>query len=503
MAFMLPTVIFALVILFIFHKLLNIKNEKKLNIKNKKKLPPGPKGLPILGHLHLLGENPTQDFYKLSKKHGPIMYLKLGLVPTYVISSPESAEKILKTYDHVFASRPHNETAQYISYGQRNLIFSKYGAYWRNMRKLCTVHLLSNHKINSYRSTRSEEVALMIKSIKPSAQDGVVVDLSAKVSSLSANLSCLMVFGKKFMDEDLDKRGFKSLVQEVTHLAATPNLGDFFPFFGVIDIQGLTRRMKDISKVFDEFVEKIIDEHVQTTDQKKTKDFVDTMMSIMQSGEAEFQFDRRHVKAVLLDMLVASIDTSSTSVEWMLSELLKNPNVMEKLQKELEEVVVLDRMVEESDLDKLKYLNMVFKESFRLHAAAPLLLHEAMEDCMVDDFYIQKGSQVIVNSYSIHMDPNVWPEADKFLPERFLESNVDVRGRDFQLLPFGSGRRSCPGMHLALIIVRLVVAQLVHCFDWKLPNGIQPKDLDMTEKFGIVTGRAKNLMAIPTYRLHN
>ncbi|KAK4721921.1 hypothetical protein R3W88_012154 [Solanum pinnatisectum] len=496
MALVWATFILALILLFIFYEL--------LNIKNKKKLPPGPKGIPILGHLHLLGENLTHDLHKFSLKYGPIIYMKFGMVPTYVISSPESAEKILKTYDHIFASRPHNETAQYISYGQRNLIFSKYGAYWRNMRKLCTVHLLSNMKINSFQSTRSEEIAIMIKEIAQGQGQGrVEVDLSAQVSKLSANLSCLMVFGKKFTDEDLDKRGFKYLVQEVTTLAATPNLGDFFPFLGVIDLQGLTRRMKDTSKVLDPFVEKIIDEHVNATDHKKNKDFVDTMMDIMQSGEAEFQFDRRHVKAVMLDMLVASIDTSSSSIEWMLSELLRNPDIMKKLQKELEEVVGLNRMVQESDLENLKYLNMVFKESFRLHAAAPLLLHEAMEDCMVDDFYIKKGSQVIVNAYTIHRDPNFWTDADKFLPERFLESNVDVRGRDYQLLPFGSGRRSCPGMQLALIIVRLVVAQLVHCFDWELPNEMQPKDLDMTEQFGIVTGRANHLMAVPTYRLQH
>jgi len=293
MAFVWATFILALILLFIFYEL--------LNIKNKKKLPPGPKGIPILGHLHLLGENLTHDLHKFSLKYGPIIYMKFGLVPTYVISSPQSAEKILKTYDHIFASRPHSETSQYISYGQRNLIFSKYGAYWRNMRKLCTVHLLSNMKINSFQSTRSEEIAIMIKSIKEIAQGRRVdVDLSAQVSKLSANLSCLMVFGKKFTDDDLDKRGFKYLVQEVTTLAATPNLGDFFPFLGVIDLQGLTRRMKDTSKVLDPFVEKIIDEHVNAKDHKKNKDFVDTMMEIMQSGEAEFQFDRRHVKAVML-----------------------------------------------------------------------------------------------------------------------------------------------------------------------------------------------------------
>ena len=197
----------------------------------------------------------------------------------------------------IFASRPHNEAAQYLAYGQKNLIAAKYGPYWRNMRKLCTQHLLSNQKINSFQSMRREQVELMIKSLKN--DDRVVFDVSAKISSLSADLTCMMVFGKKYRDEDLDKRGFKAVVKEVEHLSATPNLGDFFPFLGVIDLQGLTRRLKDLAKVFDEFLEKMIDEHVQFRDQKQSKDFVDTMLDIMQSGEAEFQFGRSHIKAIL------------------------------------------------------------------------------------------------------------------------------------------------------------------------------------------------------------
>ncbi|PHT31951.1 Cytochrome [Capsicum baccatum] len=234
------------------------------------------------------------------------------------------------------------------------------------------------------------------------------------------------------------------------------------------------------------------------------------MMDIMQSGEAGFKFDRSHVKAVLLnilpgfslvsasicfslsqgfylpqiplDMLMASMDTSATSVEWILTELLRHPHVMKKLQKELEEVVGLDRMVEESDLENLSYLDMVIKEALRLHYAAPLLIHESLEDCVVDGFFVQKGSRVLVNVYAAQRDPNAWPEPDKFLPERFAGSSVDLRGHDFQLLPFGFGRRSCLGIQLGIIIVRLVVAQLVHCFNWELPNGIPPSDLDMTEQ---------------------
>ncbi|XP_049391877.1 cytochrome P450 71AU50-like isoform X1 [Solanum stenotomum] len=493
------TLIWASLVVFLFVYALYVL----LNIHKRKRFPPSPTGFPILGHLHLLaGKNPHQDLQKLANKHGPIMYVRLGLVPTIIASSADAAEKVLKTYDHIFASRPHHEASQYLAYGQKNLIFAKYGVYWRNMRKLCTVHLLSNNKINSFQSMRKQEVELLIESLKKEAHDRVVVDLSAKITSLNANLTCLMVFGKKYMDEDLDKRGFKSVVQDVVHLAATPNLGDFFPFLGAIDLQGLTRKLKDLSKVFDEFLEKIIDEHVHSYDQKQTKDFVDTMMGIMQSGEAEFQFDRRHIKAILFDMLIAAMDTTASSTEWILTELLRHPQVMKKLQKELQEVVGLERMVEESDLENLKYLNMVVKEGLRLHPVVPLFYHESVEDCVVDGFHIQKGSRVMVNCYAAQRDPNAWPDPEKFLPERFVGSCIDFRGRDFQLVPFGSGRRSCPGMQLAVMVARLVVAQLVHCFEWELPNGMQPCDLDIDEKFGIVTCREKPLMAIPTYNLN-
>ncbi|CAN4094845.1 unnamed protein product [Withania somnifera] len=227
------------------------------------------------------------------------------------------------------------------------------------------------------------------------------------------------------------------------------------------------------------------------------------MMTLMQSGEAEFQFDRRHVKAVLVDLLIASTDTTSTAIDWILTELLRHPKVMKKLQNELEQAVGINRMVEESDLERLKYLDMVIKEGLRLHPPSPLLVpRESIEDCIVDGFDIPKGSRVFVNAWSIGRDPDAWPEPEKFMPERFVDSNIDLRGRDFQLLPFGSGRRICPGLQLGLTLIRLVLAQLIHCFDWELPNGMMLNDIDMTEKFGLVTPRAQHLMVIPTYRLN-
>ncbi|KAF7850602.1 hypothetical protein BT93_L5206 [Corymbia citriodora subsp. variegata] len=198
------------------------------------------------------------------------------------------------------------------------------------------------------------------------------------------------------------------------------------------------------------------------------------------------------------------MDTSATAIEWAMAELIKHPSAMKKLQEELEKAVGLNRAVDESDVEGLVYLDMVIKETMRLHPVAPLLLpHEATEDCTVNGFHIPYKSRVIVNVWSIGRDPKVWTTHDleEFVPERFLGSSLDVKGRDFQLLPFGTGHRGCPGMQLGFTVVRFVVAQLMHCFDWDLPGGISPSELDMTEEFGLTTPRAKHLVVTPRYRL--
>ncbi|KAG5015658.1 hypothetical protein GLYMA_08G140500v4 [Glycine max] len=475
--------------------------------KKGKRLPPGPKGLPILGNLHKLGSNPHRDLHELAQKYGPVMYLRLGFVPAIIVSSPQAAELFLKTHDLVFAGRPPHEAAKYMAWEQKNLAFGEYGSYWRNVRKMCTLELLSQTKINSFRPMREEELDLLIKNLRGASNDGAVVDLSAKVATLSADMSCRMILGKKYMDQDLDQKGFKAVMQEVLHLAAAPNIGDYIPYIGKLDLQGLIRRMKTLRRIFDEFFDKIIDEHIQSDkgEVNKGKDFVDAMLDFVGTEESEYRIERPNIKAILLDMLVGSIDTSATAIEWTISELLKNPRVMKKLQRELETVVGMKRKVGESDLDKLKYLEMVVKEGLRLHPVAPLLLpHHSREDCMVGEYFIPKNSRVIVNAWTIMRDPSAWDEAEKFWPERFEGSNIDVRGKDFRFLPFGSGRRVCPGLQLGLNTVLLTVAQLVHCFDWKLPNNMLPCELDMTEEFGLSMPRANHLLVIPTYyRLHD
>ncbi|TQD84100.1 hypothetical protein C1H46_030340 [Malus baccata] len=370
---------------------------------------------------------------------------------------------------------------------------------------MCTLELLSNHKINSFKSMRRQEVALLIQSVEEDANNGrVAIDLSVKVSSLSVDMTCRMVFGKKYKDEEFDERGFTAVMKEGLKLSAGPNLGDYIPCIAPLDLQGFTRKMKAINKAFDEFFEKIIDEHLQSKDEERTKDFVDVMVAFMGSEDSDYRIERTNIKAIMLDMFAGSMDTTSTTVEWALSELMRHPQVMKKVQKELENVVGLNRMVEESDLEKLEYLDMVVKETLRLHPVAPLLVpHAAIEDCIVDGYHVPKKSLVIINAWAIGRDQSAWEDAEKFVPERFEGNNVDVRGNHFQLIPFGSGRRRCPGIQLGLTVVQFVLAQLVHCFDWELPDNMLPNDLDMTEDFGFTVSRAKHLLAIPSYRLQN
>ncbi|KAF9592798.1 hypothetical protein IFM89_017368 [Coptis chinensis] len=310
-----------------------------------------------------------------------------------------------------------------------------------------------------------------------------------------------MLFG--FKD---DKFNLKSSMQEVMMLAGAFNIADFIPYLGALDLQGLSRRMKDLSKIIDGFLEKIIDEHVRDakTLQGQHRDFIDVMLSLMESNETHQEhLDRDNIKAIMLDMLAAGMDTSTTVIDWTIAELLRHPRCMKLVQEELENVVGLNRMVEEKDLPKLDYLKMVIKESMRLHPVAPLLIpRESIEDITINGYFIPKKSRVLINNWALGRDPNSWSSnAEEFYPERFISTNIDVHGRDYRFLPFGSDRRKCPGLQLGLTVIELVLAQLVHCFNLELPDGLAPNDVDMSEKFGLTLPRANHLAAIPTYRL--
>ncbi|XP_027924884.1 cytochrome P450 CYP736A12-like [Vigna unguiculata] len=394
---------------------------------------------------------------------------------------------------------PKPKVSEILSYGSKGLAFSEYSAYWRNARKVCTVQLLSASKVEMFAPLRREELRMLVKSLKNCAESGEVVDLSNLLGELMENIVFKIVL-ERAKDDRFD---FKLLTHEVMNLAGAFNLADYMPWVGLFDPQGITRRLKKAAKSFDELVEQIIQEHESNPyneDKNYNMDFVDILLSLMHQYD-DF-INRTNVKTIILYMITATFDTSSTTIEWAMSQLLRHPCEMKRLQQELQRVVGMNRHVEENDLEKLSYLNMVVKETLRLHLVGPLLApHECREDVTVDGYFIKKKTRVITNVWAIGRDPKVWEKAENFYPTRFENSNIDVRGMDFRILPFESGRRGCPGIHLGLTMVSLVLAELVHCFDWVLPLDMSCDELDMEEIFGLTTPRKKHLLIKPVYRL--
>ncbi|KVH96284.1 cytochrome P450 [Cynara cardunculus var. scolymus] len=441
------------------------------------KLPPGPMPLPIIGNLHLLGKQPShRALYKLSQRYGSIMSMRLGSVNAVVISSPEAAKLFLGTHDAVFASRPKLQASKYLYHG-KGMVLTEYGPHWQNVRKFCLIELLSAVKVNRFAGMRREEIGLMVGKIRAASKAHEVVDLGEVAGGLIEGMTCRMLFGKK-NDERF----------------------------------GLTRKLKSLSEEIDEMLESLITEKeecsVATLQRCDQTNFIDTLLSLKNEysnthDNLSASIDRLTMKAVLLDMLAGGIDTSKTAIEWILSELIKHPRVMKELQQEIKTVVGDKHMVEEIDLAKLSYLHMVIKEGLRLYPIAPLLVpHESIEDVVINGYEIPKKTLVLVNAWAIGRDPKVWSEnSSEFFPERFGDREIDFRGPEFQLMAFNTGRRGCPGMNLGLINIGLAVSNLVHCFDWILPNGMSPNDLDMNEKSGLNMPKIEPLLAIPTYRM--
>ncbi|XWS10341.1 hypothetical protein CRYUN_Cryun39dG0068300 [Craigia yunnanensis] len=260
--------------------------------------------------------------------------------------------------------------------------------------------------------------------------------------------------------------------------------------------------IRDCTKKVDGILESIVQEHraaklTTMTQENEVDDLVHVLLDIQDHGELEVPLSTYSIKAILMDLFIAGTDPPSMVIEWAMSELLRNPEVMKKVQSEVRHVFAGSRDVNELGIPDLKYLNLVIKETLRLHTPAPLLLaRECQESCEVNGFVIPAKSRVIVNSWAIR-NPKYWTEAEKFYPERFLDSSISYKGTDFEYIPFGSGRRICPGMSFGIAMVELILVNLLYHFDWKLPNGKKPQDLDMTEIFNASLQRKYDLYLVP------
>uniref|UniRef100_A0A0D3H7C9 Uncharacterized protein n=1 Tax=Oryza barthii TaxID=65489 RepID=A0A0D3H7C9_9ORYZ len=466
-------------------------------------LPPGPKPWPVIGNLNLVGTLPHRSIHNLSKKYGPLMYLRFGSFPVVVGSSVEMAKFFLKTHDVVFTDRPKTAAGKHTTYNYSDITWSPYGAYWRQARKMCLTELFSAKRLESYEYIRGEEVRALLR--VHGAAGGVVV-LKDYLSTVSLNVITRMVLGKKYLDKDAGgsvttPEEFKWMLDELFLLNGVLNIGDSIPWLDWLDLQGYIKRMKKLGKMFDRFLEHVVDEHNERRRREGesfvAKDMVDVLLQFADNPNLEVKLKREGVKAFTQDLIAGGTESSAVTVEWALSELLKKPEVFAKATEELDRVVGRGRWVTEKDVPSLTYVDAIVKETMRLHPVAPMLVPRlSREDTSVDGYDIPAGTRVLVSVWTIGRDPKLWDAPEEFMPERFIGNKIDVKGQDFELLPFGSGRRMCPGYSLGLKVIQLSLANLLHGFAWRLPDGVTREQLSMEEIFGLSTPRKFPLEAV-------
>ncbi|KAD6119239.1 hypothetical protein E3N88_10510 [Mikania micrantha] len=474
---------------------------KRFHVKALHPLPPGPPGLPVIGNLHQLDmtSNLSDHLWRLSLHYGPLMSLRLGHVQTVIISSAEMAKQVLKNNDLIFCSRPVSTGQQKLSYGSKDIALSPYSEYWRDMRKTCTLHLFSTKQVNAFRPVREEEVFDMIDSIKTRFANKHVVNLSELLMILTSNMISRMAFGKRSSDYNDEKQmtGVHGLLLQCEAMLGCFLYRDHFLFMGWLDIlNGSMARLEKNFKDVDEFFQKLIDEHVNSNKPNDMQeDMVDILLKLKQESDSTVELTYDHIKAVLMNIFLGGTETSATTVAWVMTSLIKNPKCLNKVKQEVRNAIGNKGRVHEDDLYKLKYLKAVIKESYRLHPVAPLLLpRESRDRCVLGGYEIPKKTLIHVNAFAIGRDPECWEKPEVFDPERFMGSSIDYKGTDYELIPFGSGRRGCPGMSLGATTVELALSNLVYSFDWELPEGIS--DIDTLTRPGPVARKKNDLQLV-------
>ncbi|KAF5474084.1 hypothetical protein F2P56_006017 [Juglans regia] len=482
--------------------------------KTKARLPPSPMALPIIGHLHLLAPLPHQALHKLSNRYGPLIHLFLGSVPCVVASSPEMAKEFLKTHETSFCNRPQTAAVDYLTYGSSDFSFAPYGPYWKFMKKLCMSELLGGRTLDQLLPVRREEITKFVQFLLNKAEAGEAVDVGGQLLRVTNNVISRMSMSERCSENEHEADDVAKLVKAIAELTGKFNLSDFIWFCKNLDLQGLRKRLKEVHDRFDSLMERILQEHEEARKKEKerdgayaVKDLLDILLDISEDQSAEMRLSRENIKAFILDIFAAGTDTSAITTEWALAELINHPTMMEKARREIDSVIGKSRLVEESDIVNLPYLQAIVKETLRLHPTGPIILRESSQHCTIGGYEIPAKTRLFVNVWAIGRDPKHWESPLEFRPERFVsqsegsagKSQLDVRGQHFHLLPFGSGRRGCPGTSLALQVVQTTLATLIQCFEWKVPGG--DGTVEMEEGPGITLPRAHPLVCVPMARL--
>ncbi|XP_015065076.1 geraniol 8-hydroxylase-like [Solanum pennellii] len=470
-----------------------------LTTNRSRKVPPGPFPLPIIGNLHLLGNQPHKSLAKLADLHGPVMRLKLGQITTVVISSSDMAKQVLQKQDSAFSSRSIPDIAK-----EENFHMFSVGwlpashPQWRIFRKFMTSHIFSINKLDASHHLRYKKMEELVGYCKKSSQIGEAVDIGGAIFRTMLNLLSNTLFSKDLADPyENSGKEFKELMEGMMMEMGKPKLVDYFPVLKIVHAQGLSRynsHLGKLLKLFNGFINERLE--IRKSQSYQNTDVLDALITSSEQNPQEI--NHMHIATLCLDLFNAGTDTSSNVVEWAMTELLRSPDIMKKVQAELVQVLGEGNLMEETDVARLPYLQCIIKETYRMHPPAPFLVPRKVEqDVELCGYTVPKGSKVLINVWPIGQDSTLWEDPLMFNPDRFKDSKLDVRGQDFELIPFGAGRRICPGLPLAIRMVPVLLGTLLNTFKWKIEGDIAPKDMDMQEKFGLTLAKLHPLRAVP------
>ncbi|XP_010556204.1 PREDICTED: cytochrome P450 71B6-like [Tarenaya hassleriana] len=473
-------------------------------LRSPENLPPCPPTLPFIGNLHQLGNLPHRGLRDLSRRFGPVITVFLGSVRTVVVHSPETAEEVLKIHDIDCCTRPKLSVSKIFFYDGLDLGFTQWSDYYRDVRKLCVLELFSIKRAKSFGYVRTEELSRLVVTLSESADSGSPVDLSEMLIKYVANFTCRAAFGLSFSGSGIDNERFLEVFTEANRVIGKFAAEDIFPVVGwIVDrITGLDATRRKSFHDLDAFFQQTIDDHRKNRKSEEGReDLIDVLLKLQKQGTklGSRMITDKHIKAILMDIFLAGTDTSSISIDWAMAELVRHPRILRKVQAEIRERVGDKGTVTYEDLEGFEYMRMVMKESWRLHAPGSILIpREAMTKFQINGYDIYPGTRIHVNVWAIGRSPDVWKEdPDEFIPERFVDSDIDTKGTDFELLPFGSGRRGCPAMYMGQTTVEYTLANLLYRFDWELPKGMKPEDVSIEEAPGLTIHRRDPLELIP------
>ncbi|XP_050228543.1 cytochrome P450 76A2-like [Mercurialis annua] len=496
------TSIISLISLILFPTSILLLFNRRRNSAFRSRFPPGPPGWPIIGNLLDLGSMPHRTLTDLKKKYGDILGLKLGSLNTMVILSAKAASELFKNHDLAFAERSLTITMRVHGYDRGSLALAPYGSYWRVMRRLVTVDMLVNKKINETVSIRRKCIDDMLRWIGEESKKGDQVELARFVFLMVTNLIGNLMLSRDLVDP-ASKEGsvFFKAIHGLMGASGYANIADYLPWLKWFDPQGLERTMeRELGKaleIADQFVKERIKE--KKLGDIQNKNFLDVLLEFEGNGKDEPErISDKDLNIFILEIFMAGAETTSSTIEWAMTELLRNPIAMQKAKAELNNVIGPDKKVEETDIESLPYLQAVVKETFRLHPPIPFLVpRRAMQDTKFMGFHIPENTQVLVNAWAIGRDEDVWSDPLSFEPERFIGSKVDYRGQHFELIPFGAGRRMCAGVSLAHRVLHLTLGSLLYHFDWEFEANVSSTTLDMRDKLGITMRKLEPLLVVP------